>query len=371
MSYPTISLCMIVKDEENWISNCLNSVANHVDEIIIVDTGSTDQTVEICKKFHSKIFHFDWDESFANARNYGLEHASSDWILWLDADEELDVLDTELLKKEVSKNKEELLLSIHLINYVGSKKCLKNSYQIAHARLFKNHVGIKFVNNIHETLNVQEIKKDIHVIKTLPIIVHHYGYMDSIIEKKKKHERNINMLQKELLKSEYSPWIEYHIASEYCSIKEYEKAFSFVNRSIIHFIHQNQLPPSFLYRLKYSILLCLNSFEGAWPGINSAINLYPDYVDLYFIKGLILFYKNEYVKALEVFESCLMLGENNLKYLICTGVGSYLPMYYKGCCFEKIGDYKEAEKQYKKAIKVFPEYEEALTSLRQLKNRSH
>ena len=85
----SLSLCMIVKNEENTLSRCLESVKDIVDEIIIVDTGSTDNTVEIAKSYGAKVFFYKWDNSFANARNYSLSKASKDWILIMDADDEL------------------------------------------------------------------------------------------------------------------------------------------------------------------------------------------------------------------------------------------------------------------------------------------
>lgn len=84
-----LSLAMIVKDEEDCIKRCLDSVINLVDEIIIVDTGSTDKTVEICQSCNAQVFSYQWNNDFAAARNFGLDKVTRDWILWLDADEEV------------------------------------------------------------------------------------------------------------------------------------------------------------------------------------------------------------------------------------------------------------------------------------------
>ncbi|MGC9064474.1 MAG: glycosyltransferase, partial [bacterium] len=83
---PTITLCMIVKNEEEHLPNALNSVKDVVDEIIIVDTGSTDNTVEIAKSFGAKVYYYEWNDDFASARNEALKHATCDWILSMDAD---------------------------------------------------------------------------------------------------------------------------------------------------------------------------------------------------------------------------------------------------------------------------------------------
>ena len=85
----TISLCMIVKDEEEFLPGCLESVKEAVDEIIIVDTGSTDRTVEIAKSYGAKVYFHPWENDFSKARNYSISYATGDWIMYLDADEEL------------------------------------------------------------------------------------------------------------------------------------------------------------------------------------------------------------------------------------------------------------------------------------------
>jgi len=102
----TISLCMIVKNEEEVLGRCLQSVKHIVDEIIIVDTGSTDDTKEIAKKFEAKIFDFEWCNDFSKARNYCFSLANKDYILWIDADdvmEEKEQLKLSKLKESLSE----------------------------------------------------------------------------------------------------------------------------------------------------------------------------------------------------------------------------------------------------------------------------
>ena len=90
---PTISLCMIVKNEEKHIARCLDSVAELVDEIIIVDTGSTDRTVEIASNYTAKVYSHPWTDDFSEARNYSFSKASMDYCMWMDADDILQQTD--------------------------------------------------------------------------------------------------------------------------------------------------------------------------------------------------------------------------------------------------------------------------------------
>lgn len=359
---------MIVKDEEKQLSNCLESIKDLVEEIIIVDTGSIDKTKEISNKYKANIYDFKWTESFSEARNFGINKASKEWILWLDADEEITIENIEEVKNSLQSNKENLYL-IPIINYYGSSSPDPNlSYLFASNRLFRNHKGFKFTGNIHEQLTKENLdEKGLGKIEIINCIkIHHYGYMDSVIEDKKKNERNLKLLQNEKKDSNYNPWIDYHIASEYYRMKEYEKAFTEVNSSILRFLQNQQFPPSLLYKLKYEILILLKSYKGAKAGIDKAIALYPKYVDLHFYKGIILFQENLFEEALTVFKHCLELGESEIQYLILSGTGSYAAWYFIGCCYENLGDYSKASNSYIQSLNIYPNYTQAQLKLLEL-----
>jgi len=96
---PKLSLCMIVKDEESVIEDCLKSVKGVVDQIVVVDTGSRDSTIEICKRYGAEVYYYRWRDDFSAARNESIKYARGDWILWMDADERLDPGSVEKLKR--------------------------------------------------------------------------------------------------------------------------------------------------------------------------------------------------------------------------------------------------------------------------------
>src|SRR5438132_13758737 len=90
---PRRSLCMIVRNEEQNLAACLESVADLMDEIVVVDTGSNDRTGDVARRFGARVFDFPWVDSFAAARNESLRRATGDWIFWLDADERINAPD--------------------------------------------------------------------------------------------------------------------------------------------------------------------------------------------------------------------------------------------------------------------------------------
>lgn len=331
----SFSLTMIVKDEEDNIARCLDSAKDLVDEMIIVDTGSNDKTIEICRTYGALVFPFPWQDDFAAARNFGLDKANQDWVLWLDADEEIapgnrDGLNNPTLFDDYDA------LSVPLINFYGEKVDHDQVAKIAQPRFFRNHMGFRFENKIHEWMNISSAYEKERV-GFLNLEIYHYGYLNAIIENKQKFRRNVNMLLRELKEEKSHAWTHYYLATEYYRNQEYLKAFEHVNQSIIQFINEGMIPPpSMLYSLKYSILIETGSFEGAWPGIKSAVTMFPDYVDLKFYMGVILYHQQMYREALACFRECLEMGEDNLNYLTIKGAGSFRARAFIDLCQEQM-----------------------------------
>ena len=149
----TISLCMIVKNEENTIARCLESVKDVVDEIIIVDTGSNDKTKEITKQFTSKIYDFSWIDDFSAARNFSFSKATKEYILWLDADDILlyeDIEKFKLLKETLESSVDSVTMKYNIgFDEYGN---ITSSYR--RNRLVKRINNFKWIGFVHEYLSV-------------------------------------------------------------------------------------------------------------------------------------------------------------------------------------------------------------------------
>lgn len=346
-----LALTMIVKNEENCIKRCLDSVIDIVDEMVIVDTGSTDKTIDICRSYNAQVFNYSWNNNFAEARNFGLDKVTQDWVLWLDADEEVARENREQLSNQDLFDNYDAL-SVPLINFYGEKVDYDEIAQIAQPRFFRNHMGFRFENKIHEWLNISSAY-DQDRVGFLDLKIYHYGYLNTQVENKQKFLRNVKLLLQELKEEKNHAWTHYYLAMEYYRRNQFKSSFEHVNQSITLFIKEGIIPPpSMLYSLKYSILIRTESWEGAWPGIKSAVRMFPDYVDLKFYMGVILYCKQMYQEALDCFKECIQLGEDNLNYLSIKGLGSFRAWFYMGLCFEKLKDPEEAFLAYLKALMV-------------------
>lgn len=144
----TISLCMIVLNEEDFLGRSLKNVSPYVDEIIIVDGGSADGTLQIAEKFGAKIIHAPWKEDFASQRNISLKHATKEWILVMDADEVYEKTLLESLQELPKNNLGIDAFAFPRKNYIDGK--LTDAYPDRQTRFFRNSKKIKYKNKIHE-----------------------------------------------------------------------------------------------------------------------------------------------------------------------------------------------------------------------------
>lgn len=353
----TVSLCMIVRNEEEYIEACLESAKNLVDEIIILDTGSSDRTKEICSCYTDKIYETEWQEDFSTARNLCISKASGDWILWMDADERLIVKDRKLLQKKLLKKRCKAY-SVRMLHFMESVKEESKQYHVSHhIRLFQRSAGYQFQGIIHEKL-IDRKGKELQPKEIADVIeLYHYGYTE--LHLKEKSFRNLSLCLKAKEKDGEDPWLDYYIAAELYRLGDRKKSLEFINFSILGFLSRGKIPPSYLYKLKYDLLITSGNLENVNDGIERAITLYPDYVELHFYRGIVLFRLKQYKEAVKAFSYCILLGEDNPNYLIKCGSGTFLAYYYMGESYIMYGEKEYALEAYKQALLYHADFLEA------------
>lgn len=214
----TITLSMIVKNEEKHLAGCLDSVKNIVDEIVIVDTGSTDNTIIIAEKYGARIFHFDWINDFSAARNYALSKSTGDWILYLDADERLDPHSKEVLKSLTrTKSKTGFYCTVKSLDSEHGR-----DNQMSYVRLFASNKNITFNGSVHEQILPSLLNNGYEINKS-NILIEHIGYNINADLKKEKARRNLELLVQEYQKNR-NPYLEFQLALTYEILENYSEA---------------------------------------------------------------------------------------------------------------------------------------------------
>ncbi len=341
-----ICLCMIVKNEEEYLKMCLENALPIVDRAVVVDTGSTDRTIDILQEFGSKveIKRFEWNNDFSAARNFSLEGLTSDWILILDADEKI-ICNSQKLRNELKHSAVDGY-DILLEGYVNGGAALVST---VYARLFRNK-GYRYYRAIHEQINLDQDKVK-YLEESIGKIIH-YGYSETIIKNKEKIKRNLTVLLSELEKNPEDAFLYYHIGATYGAMKEYKLSLHYYiqclelsgNTGFVSY-HSN------LFKRMALTYYELEQFEECTRFIDRIVQnqAYERFVDLFYIKGLCLNKLKHYEEAEQVFIHCLIMGDNK-GFPTVFGRGSFLARLELARVYQEDG----------KVASVVPSYVEAV-----------
>lgn len=225
-----LSICMMVKDEEKNLKRCLGSLENirkQIDsELIIVDTGSSDRTVEIAKKYTDSIFFHEWNNDFSAMRNITISYAKGEWVFILDADEE--IIDDEYL---IEIFQGDLLLEFNTINFY-TKSFKTNSITTSYSggissRMFKNDGSFRYDGKVH---NQPSFKEPIGIINTQ---IYHYGYNSDDKElMEKKFKRTASILKEELEKNPKDIYYNYQLSVSYAMYEKWKLAYNQIIKAV-------------------------------------------------------------------------------------------------------------------------------------------
>jgi len=224
-----VSVCIIAKNEEQYIEQCLRKLLRYDMEIVVVDTGSTDKTKEIATRYTDKLFDFVWCDDFSAARNFAVSKASNNWILILDCDEYVQEMDVAKLRTCMQKYAKNVgVVEIRNVYTIEEGGVSKESIQIDEVPRFYNRNYYEYRFRIHEQITPKQLDNyDELVLETfhLPIVIKHYGYDIPKQEMMKKQERNLNLLLNSIGETEgMDDYIYFQIGQSYNVLGDYEKA---------------------------------------------------------------------------------------------------------------------------------------------------
>lgn len=337
----TLSLVMIARDEEKILGRCLDSIKHIVDEIIVVDTGSIDATKAIAAAYGAKVYDYQWNHNFSDARNFALELATSDWNLVLDADEYLSTDSSMEIRHFINSHNNSIGRIKRIDKFIDKEG---DSYaQTFISRLFPKDVRYK--GKIHE-----QIESSLPRVK-LSVEVQHDGYYNQT-----RSERNIPLLLLEMEDSPQEAYFHYQIAKEYRGLDKHDLAFAHLKQAYTYIDKTTSYYPNTVVDFIYSGMACgqLDEILMIISNENKRLSDFADFqfaAALYYLE-LIMMDTTKYVHLLPEIEicyrKCLQIGETD-KYDSVIGTGSFSALHNLGVFYEVTGRHANAIACYQEA----------------------
>lgn len=358
-----LSLCMIVKNEEKYLEGALESVQGIVDEIIIVDTGSTDSTVEIARKYGAQVHFRPWDDDFAAARNESLKHATGQWVLIMDADERIPESVGSNLRSLLVPTDQPISYLTYIKNYMlkDDESSVLGHYVV---RVFRKTAETRFFGAIHEQLypnwgHVTIPEESFHIV--------HLGYGDLQKKEAKIQSRNIPMIKKALeqVKGKNDDLYSFYAYYMGASISHPKEVVHWMQESIDSCsdpVNTPHIQVAYLELLKahYYARDYAAGIVAAEKGLDRIPSLksYPDFLE--FI-GILYTADRQFEKALDYFQQVLALAENKdddsqvFFTVQSSRIGSWGTWFNMLLAANGLKDQEQAEQYAQKALETYPD----------------
>lgn len=342
-----VSLCMIVRNEERVLGDCLASAKPFFQEMIIVDTGSSDRTVEIAKEHGAKVFDMVWPDSFAGARNESLKHATGDWVCWLDADDTLPFGSGYAILKAVTAAPDDLGGLVMPIRFVNDDPEFGTS--VDHVKVFRNHRGWKFEGRIHEQI-LQDIRRDGLNIARLNADVLHTGYDTSEEGQEKKRVRDEHLLMLDLEDRPGHPFVLFNLGMTAHYLQKHEEAIEWLRQSV-----EASQPSDSHVRKAYAMWAVSAAQTGGSDSglavVDSGLKAAPDDPELLFRRGMFYSELERYDSAASSYERVLQVGRGRHFGSMDTGIFGYKTMHNLAGVYVRLGNYARARENFLGAMR--------------------
>lgn len=329
-----ISLCIITKNEAENLDRCLGCVKDYPFEIVVVDTGSTDNSPEIARKYTEHVYSFEWINDFAAARNFSISKATNDWILVLDTDEFVSELDLEGLYRFTREHPE------GVGRLLRSSDDIVNSTIVDRVERFFNRRLYHYERPIHE--QVKPIDDTRMIYYPIPLSVIHKGYVGTREDMAKKARRNLDIL----LASEKDypdSYTYFQIGQSYYSLSDWNNACIYYEKGLSFDLNpQWEYVQMMIVNYGYS-LMHAGRLETAIALCEELYSQFDSYADFVFLMGYLYMKSGNYMKSALNF-----IKATSLKDFKVEGTNSFLAYYHLGVVYEMIGNQEMALMFYEK-----------------------
>ena len=351
----TMSLCMIVKDEEEMLPRCLEAVAGVVDELVVVDTGSTDRTVDIARSFGARVLHHTWDGDFAAARNVALDAATGDWILSLDADEVLVAEDAQRLR-DLRGRIWRSAFFLTEINHVGD---LGDGTASTHTalRVWRNRPQMRFEGRIHEQI-AQHLPAQLpERLEHTDVRIEHFGYLSDVRAARDKATRNVELLRRQLEDGDDSAFLHYNLGSEHLAAGDLAGARRHLARSWEILVADGSMAGhGFVPSLAVRYVRTLRAMGD--PAFHAraaeALERFPDFTDIVLEQGRHAVATGDVDRGIALHRRCLELGDAPARWASTVGAGGSIARVGLSDALVAAGRPAEAEAVLEESLSLDP-----------------
>jgi glycosyltransferase involved in cell wall biosynthesis/ADP-heptose:LPS heptosyltransferase/chemotaxis methyl-accepting protein methylase len=352
---PRLSVCVITKNEEKFLSQCLTSIRSLASQIVVVDTGSTDRTIEIAKQHGAEVYQFEWSDDFSAARNAALEHATGDWILFIDADEELSAEGKATLERELN---DAAVIAWRLPMVDVDREAEGVSYV---PRLFRNAPGLFYVGRVHEqvfsSIEVRRSEWGLENRLGATKLIHH-GYTAEVTHDRNKVERNLRLLEKAIEELPGEPHLLMNLGLEFSrsgreadALQRYQEAFDALSSKpaaeVVPELRETLLT-QFCTRLiaqkqfQKVVQVLTSPLAHAQGGLTAS---------LHFSLGLACMELAQPAEAAKQFQACLAKRNQPSLSPINKDIATAAPHHCLALCLAKIGDTAATDKAFQAGLK--------------------
>jgi glycosyltransferase involved in cell wall biosynthesis len=324
---PRVTLAMIVKDEESCIADCLSSMQEHVDEIVIVDTGSTDRTVEIAESYGAKVYHHKWEDSFSKARNQVISYVETPWLIQLDADEIMEPESACKVRDVVRANHKLTTNLVHLVLLNKAKGSAEETSFINTGKIMRVLPTLFFTSRVHNKLHCPGDT----TLTNLRIIHHGYSLDDATMDKKRERTTRLLLIQASETPEDFET--HHYLAIQYLRMEDWDNCIR-IGKIAVELAKKHEPHTQLQLLTRHTIAMSyyyqaskLSTRAEQTPLFNEAIKwskesleLYPDYLDANNLLGSIYFAVKDHASCWKYSEKylqvCQMLKDDASKALV-------------------------------------------------------
>lgn len=365
----SVSLCVLVKNEERDVAACLASAAGACDEALVVDTGSTDRTRECAREAGARVLEFAWTDDFAAARNFALEHARGAWVLFLDADERLGPGAAEKIRAAV-RVKDAIAFRIEIVSTVGAGLPQRSTL----LRLFRRDPRIRYVRRIHESVNesIAVILRETSMrVYDLDVTITHSGYTPERFAALRKRERNLRLHRLTVADAPNDPYAWYRFGDELRAADASEARAALDRAWELLLALPDAERARHVYAAEVAALRAILTLDAGDPtGARAVLERAAPAVvktpNFRYVRALIARRLQLHREALEELDWLLAFDGKRCDAPVQPGITSILAHFERALALEGLGDRGAAEASLRRALELDPHFGRAARELARL-----